>query len=171
MAKVMLGPKQRIAMRRLMLEALAKASRKKNVTDDVRWRDIKKIDGLLYPNMIASWLLRLELIETRHIAISEWEVNFGEHQTQAKITQYGLWALENDRLTARSLQYGLKLPANTYQVLSRLAERLGIQREAGAKAGEVGSIAGLLGAVAAREEQFERWFRTVYAGEYKENGI
>ena len=167
MAGATLGPKQRIAMRRLMLEALAKASRKKNVKDDARWVDIKKIDGLLYPNMVASWLLRLELIETRRVAPTEWQVDFGEHETQAKITQYGLWALENDKLTARSLQYGLKLPANTYQVLYRLAERLNIQYEAGKKAGEVGSIVGLLGAVAAREEQFERWFRTIYAGEYK----
>ena len=167
MGRSLLGPKQRIAMRRLMLEVLAKALRKKGAKDDARWVNIKKIDGLLYPNMIASWLLRLELIETRRIAPTEWQVNFGEDETQAKITVYGLWALENDKLTARSLQYGLKLPASTYQTLLKLAERLKIERATGAKAGEVGSIVGLLGAVAVREEQFERWFRTVYAGEYE----
>ena len=150
-----------------MLEALAKTSRKKNVKDDARWIDIRKIDGLLYPNMVSSWLLRLELIETRRVAPTEWQVDFGEYETQAKITQYGLWALENDKLTARSLQCGLKLPASTYQVLLRLAERLKIERATGVKAGEVGSIVGLLGAVVAREEQFERWFKTIYAGEYE----
>ena len=167
MGRSLLGPKQSIAMRRLMLEALAKASRKKNVKDDARWINIEKIDGLLYPNMITSWLLRLELIKTRRAAPTEWQVNFGERETQAKITQYGLWALENDKLTARSLQCGLKLPASTYQVLLRLAERLKIERATGVRAGEVGSVVGLLGAVTAREEEFERWFKTIYAGDYE----
>lgn len=167
MARSLLGPKQSLAMRRLMLEALAKVSRKKGVKDDARWVNINEIDGLWYPHMIASWLLRLELIETRYIARNEWQATFGETETQARITQYGLWALENDKLTARSLQYGLKLPANTYQILLRLAERLKIERATGSKAGEVGSIVGLLGAVAAREEQFERWFKTIHAGEYE----
>lgn len=168
MVRSLLGPKQSLAMRRLMLEALAKASRKKGAKDDARWVNIGKIDGLFYPNMIASWLLRLELIETRRVAPNEWQVNFGETETQAKITQYGLWALENDKLTARSLQYGLKLPANTYQTLLRLAERLKIERATGSKAGEVGSIVGLLSAVAAREEQFERWFKMINAQYYEQ---
>ena len=137
--RVVITPKESLAARRAMLETLAANSRNKKSASE--WMFIGDAgEGMYYPVAIARTLKRLGLIECAMDSEGGGEI--------ARITQHGLWALENQKLTHAALTKSAQIPIRTYQVLEGIARRMGIK-----------SVVQLLGKMATRGEGLERWFR------------
>ena len=135
--------------RRAVLSKLAEAHRAHD--DEIgRWVNVKTL-GIHW--QLISRLHQLDVIE-----LGEKLDKNGRKATFAKITQTGLWALENDKFLANELRSYVTLQKSTKERLSAIAKRL-----------QVSSISVLLDQVVLREAEFERWFKSVYVEEYRED--
>ena len=131
--------------RRSVLAKLAEAHRAHD--DEIsRWVNVKTL-GVHW--QLISRLSQLDLLE-----LGEKTDKNGRKATLAKITQTGLWALENDKFLANELRSYVTLPKSTQERLSAIAKRLNIS-----------SMGELLDRVVLREAEFERWFKSAYAEE------
>lgn len=153
MTQTVLRPHSRITPkasregRKVILNKLATAHRKGKSESDA-WLEV---DGL-HPQskFITTQLLRLCLVETKKEGKKE--------ILMARITQYGLYAIANDKLTYNQLQKSLQIPVHVYERLLELAKELGVTRTVGRGAKDQASVVGLIGYIVERPEMYKKWF-------------
>lgn len=147
-------PKASREGRRLILKALSVAHSGKS--ESGAWLEVET----LHPQakFIITQLLRLCLVETKKEGKKETLV--------ARITQYGLYAIAEDKLTYGQLQKSLQIPVHVYERLLALAKELGVTRTVGRGAKDQASVVGLIGYMVEKPELYKRWWKSNF-GEVK----
>ncbi len=138
---------------------------------DGQWVDFSKIEAAVKyaENTLkasTSTLLRIGLIETRHIPIANHTTTTTPNKIlQARITPSGRRALSTGKFTYRDLIKTIQVPGDVYDDLVSIANELKIYREAGEGTGSVGSITGLLREIVIRQDAFKKWYRYINSSE------
>ncbi len=146
------APGELIQARVALLKVLVTADEKAKKDSD-RWvRVDAPVVGVLRPLWTARSLEKLRLVE----------VSKYRNQVVCKVTQDGLWAYRNNRLSYSALKQNVHVPQPIVRQLLEIAGELGLTKERGKGAGEEPSIGGILKLIIGRPEEFKRWVKAMY---------
>ena len=138
--------------RKCLLDALA--------AQNGEWVEVATVPGVSQPGLIASDLLKLDLIETRR------EGKRRQSKLFARITMWGRHALARNRLEYKDFSTAINLRQDVYLALSEIAGELGIvhtRNRFGLKGKP--KVSDLLRTIAERRDGFIRWYRNYVPNE------